>query len=102
MPGRFRIAVIAAGAAALIAGLPCTATAQSGRMPILCSDPDTPTNKVGFDLDYDNKTIVGRSRFGGKLLNVNWGEDQIEWSYECIDRAGYACELNAFNRRTGV
>ena len=80
-----------------------SATAQTGTVSLLCIDNQDPGNRIGFDIDYDRKTIVGdASRGRGRHFTMSqWDSDFIAWGYgsrpKTIDGLLYT-----LNRRTRV
>lgn len=80
-----------------------TAAAQTGTVSLLCIDNQDPGNRIGFDIDYDRKTIVGDvSRGRGRHLTMSqWDNEFIVWGYgsqpSTIDGLLYT-----LNRRTRV
>ncbi len=43
---------------ALLALLPCFALAQTGTVPLLCENPNDPTDKRAFSINYDRRVVI--------------------------------------------
>jgi hypothetical protein len=78
-----------------------TVAAQTGTVSLLCIDNQNPNNRIGFDIDYNRKTIVGDiSRGRGQYINVQrWDGEFIVWGY---GPPNTTLVLYTLNRRTRV
>ena len=80
-----------------------SALAQTGAVSLLCIENQNPNNRVAFDIDYDQKTIIGDlARGRGRYLTMSmWNTDHIVWGYgsQPTHISGVMYQLN---RRTRV